>query len=285
MTGVHGELALYPIDIDNAEEAERLIKQAHLISEHVGLLPAQLVLTPGQQVLDIGCGPGEWVLEMARTYPGCSILGIDISPRMVAYGNACVRTRRMPNAHFEVGDAKQSLPLADASIDLLHVRFATGFLLASTWPLFLKECRRVLRPGGVICSVELENFGITNSPALMKYDNLLIEYLRRGEHCFTVEGPYIGITAVQVPLLQQSGFLAVQQHMHVLNYSLGTSAHAPIIENYSTLMRLWQPALIREQMISQAELDLLYTQAMAETHADGFCGIMMIQMAWGQKPS
>lgn len=285
MAGVTEKLALYPLTIENAEEMERLIKQAHLISEHVGLLPARVVLTPGQHVLDIGCGPGEWVLEMARNHPDCRIVGIDISPRIVAYGAARARIRRLPNAYFEVADATQTLPFPDASLDVLHVRFATDFLLVSTWPLFLKECFRILRPNGVICSVELENFGITNSQALMKYSDFLIEYWRRRQHCFTAEGSHIGIIAVQEYLLKQCGFVAVEQQMHSLNYSLGNPAHPQMIENYSTQMRLWQPALIQENMISQEALDLLYTQAMAETHADGFCGITLFQTVWGKKPA
>jgi ubiquinone/menaquinone biosynthesis C-methylase UbiE len=285
MAGIKEELARYPLDIENAEEMERLIKQAHLINEHIGLLPVQIVPAVGQTVLDVGCGPGEWVLEMARNYPNCPIIGIDISQHMVAYGNACARIRQFPNARFEVADASRLLPFPSASIDLVHVRLATGFLLVSTWPLFLKECFRVLRPGGVLCSVEVENFGIVNSQALMRYSDLLTEYLRRGEHCFTAEGSQIGIMAMQAHLLQQSGLASVQQHMYVLNYSLGTALHAQIIEDYSTLMRLWQPALIRENLLSQEKLDLLYTQAMAETHADDFCGITMFQAVWGKKPA
>ncbi|MGH2508914.1 MAG: class I SAM-dependent methyltransferase, partial [Ktedonobacteraceae bacterium] len=119
MVSTKEELARYPLDIENAEEMERLIKQAPLISEHAGLLPAQVVPTAGQRVLDVGCGPGEWVLEMARNYPHCQITGVDINPRMVAYGTACAHIRRLPNACFEVADVIQALPFAEASIDVL----------------------------------------------------------------------------------------------------------------------------------------------------------------------
>lgn len=285
MAHVKEELALYPIDVENAEEMERLIKQAHLISEHVGLLPPQLVLTPGQIALDIGCGPGEWVLEMASMYPDCQIIGIDISKRMTTYASACARVRRLPNTRCEVADASQSLPFPEASIDIIHARFITGFLLTSTWPIFLKECFRVLRPGGVLCSIELENCGIANSQALMQYNNLNIQYMRLGQHCFTAEGSQIGIMAVQAHLLQQSGLAHIQQQMHVLNYSLGSPAHLQTVENYSAMMRLMQPALVREHLVSQERLDLLYTQAMADMYTDGFCGVTMFQSVWGQKPA
>ncbi len=284
MASVQEELALYPIDVENAEEMERLIKQAHLISEHVGLLPFQIVPTSGQTALDIGCGPGEWVLEMAHMYPACQIMGIDISKRMTAYASACARIRQLHNAQFEVVDASRTLSLPDSSIDIVHARFITGFLLTSTWPLFLKECFRILRPGGLMCSVELENLGIANSQALMRYNNLMVQYMRLGQHCFTAEGSQIGIMAVQAHLLQQSGFTHIQQQMHVLNYSLGSTAHLQTVEDYSALMRLMQPVLVRDQLITQEGLDLLYTQAMADMYAAGFCGVTMFQRVWGQKP-
>ena len=284
MAHVKEELALYPIDVENAEEMERLIKQARLISERVGLLPPQIVLTSGQTALDIGCGPGEWVLEMASIYPDSQVIGIDISKRMTTYASACARVRCLSNTQFEVVDASQSLPFPDGSMDIIHARVITGFLLTSTWPLFLKECFRVLRPGGMLCSVELENLGIANSQALMQYNNFVIQYMRLGQHCFTAEGSQIGIMAVQAHLLQQSGLTHTQQQMHVLNYSLGSPAHLQTVEDYSALMRLMQPVLVREHIISQEKLDLLYTQAMADMYTDGFCGVTMFQSVWGQKP-
>src|SRR5260370_14685020 len=106
-----------------------------------------------------------------------------------------------------------------------------------------------------------------------------------GQQCLNPEGPYIGILSVQARLLQQSGFASVQQEMHVLNYSLGAPAHPQIVEDYAALMQLMQPALLRGEIISQEECDLLYTQAMADMHAEGFCGVTMFQTAWGQKPA
>lgn len=283
MAKVNEELALYPIDAENAEEMDRLIKQAHLISEYVGLVPEEVTLTAGQTALDIGCGPGEWVLEMARNNPDCQIMGVDISKRMTTYALARARVQRLPNVEFTVADVCQLLPFPAASFDVLHARFITGFLLTSTWPVFLKECFRVLRPGGIMCSVELENLGVTNSQALMRYNDLMVRYMRLGQHCFTSEGSHIGIMAVQAYLLQQSGFTQVQQQMHVLNYSLGAPAHPQIVEDYSVLMRLMQPALLREKVISEEELTLLYTQAMADMHTEGFCGVTMFQKVWGRK--
>ena len=168
MASVNEELALYPIDVENAEEMERLIKQAHLMNEHVGLLPPQIMLAAGQKALDVGCGPGEWALEMAQYNPNSHIMGMDISQRMIAYATACARLRRLSNVEFTIADALEPLPFPDASFDVVHVRFAIGFLQVRTWPLLLKECFRILRPGGMMCNTEFESMGITNSSSLVR---------------------------------------------------------------------------------------------------------------------
>ena len=285
MASVNEELALYPIDVENAEEMERLIKQAHLMNEHVGLLPPQIVLAAGQKALDVGCGPGEWALEMAQYNPNGYIVGMDISQRMIAYATACARLRRLSNVEFTVADALEQFLFPDASFDIVHVRFAIGFLQVRTWPLLLKECFRILRPGGMMCNTEFESMGITNSSSLVRYNNLIVEYLRRGQHCFVENGSDIGVIAMQARLLQQSGFTSIHQKMDGLDYSIGLPAHNQMVEDYATLMQLVQPALLREKIISQKELDMLYTQTLADMYADSFCAVTMFQTVWGQKPA
>lgn len=284
MTNLNKGPAGYYIDVENAEEMDRLIQQARLISEHVGLLPAQIALAPDQVVLDIGCGPGEWALEMAQKHPACQIMGIDLSQRLVTYANASARVRQLSNAVFRVANACEPLPFSDAFFDVVHARFVTGFLQVDTWPVFLKECFRILRPGGMMCSTEFESFGITTSSALTRYNDSIVAYLRRGKHCFTQDGPNVGVMAVQASLLRQSGFTSIQQAMHVLNYSFGSPAHERMVEDYSALMRLIQPALVQEEKMSQEELNHLYTQAMIDAYASDFCAVTMFQTVWGEKP-
>jgi tRNA G46 methylase TrmB len=59
----------YQLDAENAAEMARLTKQARMLSTMLGLLPETVDLTRSSLVLDLGCGPGEWVLEMARRSP------------------------------------------------------------------------------------------------------------------------------------------------------------------------------------------------------------------------
>lgn len=275
----------YPIDPENVHEMDRLTNQARFITETTGLLPPQVFLTDGQSALDIGCGPGEWVLAIARQYPTCQAVGLDISQRMVTHARACAQVQRLPNAHFEVANACEPLPFPDQSHDFVHARLVTGFLSTTNWPTFLKECFRVLRPGGILCSIELENLGDTNSAALTRYNSLIVQSMRLGGRCFTETGDRIGITAQQTSLLRQGGFSPVYQQPYVLNYSAGTQAHAPMVENFAALMLLIQPVLLREKLIEQEKLSLLYLEAMEQMHARDFYAVLFLQTAWGFKPA
>jgi SAM-dependent methyltransferase len=57
-------------------------------------------------VLDIGCGPGGWILEAARLYPHMNLTGTDISWRMIEYARAQAQARKFTDGvEFLVMDA------------------------------------------------------------------------------------------------------------------------------------------------------------------------------------
>jgi len=56
------------------------------------------LLTEDQDVADVGCGPGRFAAEFART--ARSVMGTDISPRMTEYGDAYCREQGLRNVSF-----------------------------------------------------------------------------------------------------------------------------------------------------------------------------------------
>ncbi|HEY0753996.1 MAG TPA: methyltransferase domain-containing protein [Ktedonobacteraceae bacterium] len=273
----------YQIDVENAAEMARLTKQARMLSEALGLLPEAVDMTRASLVLDIGCGPGAWVLEMAQRYPASLFQGIDISERMTAYARYSAQEHQISNAQFQVMDARQPLAFADASVDVVHARFITGFLSVTTWPQVLSECFRVLRPGGVICNTEFESLGISTSMALTGYNRLIVQAARRVGQCFAPDGDQYGITAVQHRLLRNAGFQRIQPQAHSINYSQGMPTHQAMFENFSALMKLLQPFMVRQGVTMQEEAEELYARAITEMEAETFCAIVFLQRIWGEK--
>ncbi len=284
-SGVPGQKpSSYQVDAENIAEMARLIRQARMLSEHLGLVPAGLDLTRAESILDIGCGPGEWVLQMARRFPTSRVTGIDISEQMIAYAQDDAQAHQLSNVQFQVMDARGPLAFPDASFDAIHARFITGFLSTVTWPQLVWECFRLLRPGGWLVSIEFEDLGVSTSAALTEYNHLLVQAARRAGQCFSPAGDHYGITAVQHRLLQEAGFQDIHQQAYSINYSAGMPAHIAMTENFRTFLSLVQPFLVRSGVTTQDEIRVLYARVLEEMHAGTFSAVAYFHRVWGEKP-
>ena len=109
-------------------------------------LVASLGVTPGLDVLDLGCGDGTTAVPEAQL--GANVLGVDIAENLVAAGNARAKQFGLDNLRFQWGDATDLKDLADDSFDLVVSIF--GAMFAPRPFDVAKEVVRVTRPGGRI---------------------------------------------------------------------------------------------------------------------------------------
>jgi SAM-dependent methyltransferase len=97
-------------------------------------------------VLEIGPGPGNLAVELARRVPGLRWTGVDGDPAMIERATArAARAGLAERVRFELGDVA-ALPFPEASFDLVTSSFSVHH-----WPdaaAGFSEIRRVLRPGG-----------------------------------------------------------------------------------------------------------------------------------------
>lgn len=120
----------------------------HTISDRTAALATSTVAAP-QRVLDVGCGTGYLLRRLARDYPqAAELAGIDAAPNMIDMARASTDDHRLT---FTTGVAEH-LPHPDASIDL--VVSSTSFDHWSDQYAGLRECARVLRPGGHLVLVD-----------------------------------------------------------------------------------------------------------------------------------
>jgi ubiquinone/menaquinone biosynthesis C-methylase UbiE len=109
-------------------------------------IPRTLALTPNSYVLEIGCGSGQYALQVAGTV-GCRVVGVDINLPGIDNANQLAVARKMSGqVRFEKCDAAKKLPFDDASFD---AAFANDVLChIPNRPEALRELFRVVRPGG-----------------------------------------------------------------------------------------------------------------------------------------
>jgi SAM-dependent methyltransferase len=95
----------------------------------------------GRTVLDVGCGTGFHLPRFAAD--AAAVVGVEPHPDLVALARR--RTRRLPTVTVHQGTA-QALPVPDASVDVVHARWAYFFGPGSEPGL--RELDRVVRRGG-----------------------------------------------------------------------------------------------------------------------------------------
>ncbi len=98
------------------------------------------------RAVDLGCGPGHLVVELATAAPGLRVMGIDLStPLLGDAQRRAIEAGLTYQTEFRTGDASAT-GLADASVDLV-----ISTLSLHHWddPIaVLNEVGRILRPGG-----------------------------------------------------------------------------------------------------------------------------------------
>jgi SAM-dependent methyltransferase len=115
---------------------------------------ARMSLPDGATVIDVGCGEGRQVIELARRFP-FSVVGIDPLERRMDSGRDAMSS--LPDeiaarVRFQAGTAAQN-PMPDASADLIVCR--EMLYLVADLPSGFNECRRVANPTGKIVVYQL----------------------------------------------------------------------------------------------------------------------------------
>jgi ubiquinone/menaquinone biosynthesis C-methylase UbiE len=232
------------------------------------------------RVLDIGCGPGGWVLETAAAYPHMSLVGIDISWRMIEYARAEAQARKLADGvEFRVMDALRPLDFPDDSFDLVNMRMGASFLLVKDWPRLLRELLRVTRPGGIVRVTD----GVTtqsSSPAYNRLFQMLFCAFYHSGHSLTEEKQ--GVTDELPYLLSESGCQQVQTKAYTFEYVAGTVGGQNVHENVRYGFQTSLPFLQKWGCASE-DYDAIYQQALIEMQQHDFRATWSVVTAWATK--
>jgi SAM-dependent methyltransferase len=268
-------------------ELARVLQQEELFSYYEGgLFPERPDILAGvERVLEAACGPGGWALQVAATHPNITVVGIDRSQQMIEYARSRARMRNIQNARFSFTDITQLLELTDGSFDLVNARFLQPVLPRSVWPLFISECKRVLRPGGILRLGEFE-FGASNMPATNRLMQLVPEVFYQTGRSFSPDGHSMGITYMLGHFLRAGGYCDVNLRAYAVDYSVGS----PCYQSFTQYLRITFSQyflgsyLTKEGIMTQEAYEDLYERALREMLSDQFCAIAYFLTVLGERP-
>ncbi len=137
------------------EDAAKRIEALYLIGDAVRrrrIVREALGASPGERILDVGCGPGFYCAELLEEVgPSGSVVGVDGSTPMLAL--AARRCPAQENIELRASDAT-ALPVQDAGFDAalsVQVQEYVSDVTAG-----LGEIHRALRPGGRVVVFDVD---------------------------------------------------------------------------------------------------------------------------------
>lgn len=165
-------------------------------------LLARLNVRPGEKVLDLGTGPGEPAMTLARTVGSTGhVSGVDLSENMIGIAQEVARARGLANVDFLPMDCS-ALAFPDSVFDAVVCAF--GFQIFTDPEKAAREAYRVLRPGGRI-GVEVWSTG-DKVPFLHAIVGPMLEHAEPDETGY-IPTPYeTGGAGEMVAFLQAAGF-------------------------------------------------------------------------------
>ncbi|TPX11523.1 uncharacterized protein E0L32_007734 [Thyridium curvatum] len=154
-----------------------------------------------QKILDLGCGTGIWVIDLADQHPSAEVIGVDISPIQPSY--------IPPNCRFEIDDINRDWTYPEDAFDLVHARALVGCV--PDWAELDRRVLRHLRPGGWLEHVELsvhircDDNSLPAGSSLAQWGGLMAQVYRKiGRSAEACE--------VAMRAAEEAGFACVREH-------------------------------------------------------------------------
>ncbi|HLZ57745.1 MAG TPA: class I SAM-dependent methyltransferase [Ktedonosporobacter sp.] len=279
--------AYFVQDRSNEDELTRLQIQSQMLTASMGgVLPEQPDPARFQRVLDVGCGTGDWLLEVAKTYPGISLLiGVDANKKMVDYARGQAEAQGVSDrVEFHVMDALRMLEFPDTFFDLVNQRFGFSFIRTWEWPKLLDEYQRVVKFGGVVRITEpslMEEVEEENNSALLRLSRIQLQAFYQAGYFFTEDGN--GVINELARLLYQYGRL---QNVQTLSYNVEYRPETVQGQRFcEDMKRLFKTALpfYRRWMRVPDDYETLYQQLLNEMQQPDFVANVHLLTAWGTR--
>lgn len=175
---------VFPCDND---EIDRLTVQ-HYVFQNIWKnnfsAPIESKLKEGCKVLDVGCGPGVWILEMANHYPNSTFMGVDIVSTYPEH-------IRPNNTKFCQANVIDRLPFEDNTFDFVYMRFMMFAFTSEDWKKAIKELIRVCKPSGFLEIMERDILWYNEGNLVKKWRTAVVDRFKKEKDIDLIITPHI----------------------------------------------------------------------------------------------
>ncbi|CAG8522686.1 5562_t:CDS:2 [Ambispora leptoticha] len=208
---------------DPNEEIDRLHSQ-HYLYRHAWKgnfsAPIHERLIEGIYVLDVGCGPGTWLLDMASSYPTSKFMGIDLFPQFPS-------EVKPKNCEFLTADLLEGLPFE--------------------WnEQVIKELTRLTKPGGFVELMDVHMPARDLPPKAKKISDMIIAEMERDNLWWDVTSHFEFLLSSQLNL---SGVTS-QKKKHVIVVKEDDQEGGLFLEYFVGILKIVYPQISKKTNIS-----------------------------------
>lgn len=218
----------------NAEELARLKLQATVAIDTERDVWKSAGLKPGMNVLDLACGPGFTACELAKAVgPDGHVTGVDINEELIAVAHQAKASEQVANLSLSLGNL-YALDLPENSFDFVYARFVFQHLEKPQ--LALSNVWKILKPGGVLCVLDIDDNWTSFSPG----SDAFVKFIRKAGAGQKRKGGNRLIGSQLYGVFCKAGFKNVSTQIHTLT-----------TETLGVRMFLGVAVLFRVEMLSR----------------------------------
>lgn len=246
-----------------------------LLQYHMqGLLPRLIDIQAGQTVLDMLCGSGRWVLDLAHSAPDLQVEGIESNKGLYQYALASRAVQRRKNAYFIYGSPIHIPTRQDHFYDLVHLRFTSMRCQEAELLAMLREGLRIGK--GQICWIEAGELETPYS-ACARWHTLLRTLLQR-------EGHLLCSGAQMVRHLHEAGWRDVQYQASIIDLSAGAPGYHMFARDWHWMALYLAPLAQRWNLATREELALWHRDLTVELLSAQFQARWTLHTVIGRVP-
>ncbi|KAF9107660.1 hypothetical protein BGX27_008650 [Mortierella sp. AM989] len=263
----HNTDSLYMLPNDS-QEVDRLHMQ-HYIFKAALEKNIHVPIPENGRVMEFGCGPATWTMDMATEMSTINFVGVDISP---IYPTAIYPR----NCNFYNEDFLHGVSQPHNVFDVVFQRNVSCGLTLEHWQQAMKEAFRILKPGGYYECVESDVTVQNAGPQT----ELVFEHLRQSMRTRNVDS---GVVRSLNQLMAAAGFVDVNvKEVPVPVGDWGGKVGQLWKQNVFSILETVRPQLARAARITEAQVQEVVNAMHQETFTHR--AFQVVYVAYGKKP-